>query len=262
MRRQRELVVGALGAALVALFQGACGPQVDIGSNVLWVSQFEDGTLDEWTGVAGGDAVATPMPPNTIQVSTMYAHHGRYGAVLTIDAGPDGTQENAGLIRKGNLPTEAFYSAWYYLPTTVTVGNYWIIFKLRLRTDANDPTTEDEFYDFELSNAATGEMTVLIFDHRTEADVPLEGSAPIVPVSVWFQVEAFYRNTNDASGQIIFWLNGQEIARVVGPMAPTTWVEWDVVNVGEVLTPNSVVVAVDDCAVSLARVGTTGIISR
>jgi hypothetical protein len=256
------LATAGAAATLVALICGGCGPQVDIGSNVLWVAQFETGTVSEWTGVPGGNAVATPTPPNTIAVSTMYAHHGQYGAELTIDAGPDGTQENAGLIRKGNLPVEAYYSSWYYLPTTVTVGNYWIIFKLRLRTDANDPSTEDEFYDFELTNTASGEMTVRIFDHRTNTDIPLEVPAPIVPVSYWFQVEAFYRNVNDASGQLVFWLNGQEIAKVSGPMAPTPWVEWDVVNVGEVLTPNTVVVAVDDCAVSLSRVGLTGIIAR
>ena len=79
-------------------------------------------------------------PPNTIAVSTDYAHHGRYAAELTINAGPDGTQENTGLNLRG-LPVQAYYSAWYYLPRTISVGTFWILFKFRLRTDAKDSAT-------------------------------------------------------------------------------------------------------------------------
>ena len=59
---------------------------MDLGSDVLWASLFEGGTFDEWTSIAGGSANAFPSP-NTIAVSNAYAHHGRYAAVLTIDAG-------------------------------------------------------------------------------------------------------------------------------------------------------------------------------
>ncbi|HVZ88610.1 MAG TPA: hypothetical protein VHG72_16685 [Polyangia bacterium] len=259
MARSRR---AAWTACLTLVALAGCDERVDVGSNVLWTALFEDGTVGEWTGTPGGAAIAAPAPPNTITVSTTYAHHGHYGAELTIDAGPDGVQENAGLVRKGDLPVEAYYSAWYYIPTTVTVGAFWLIFKFRLRTDVTDTTTENELYDFDIVNTASGQLTVSIFDHQTSAALPLEVTSPIIPVSVWFQVEAFYRNTNDASGQVIFWLDGQEIARLDGPMAPTPWVEWDVVNVGEVLTPNAVTVAVDDCAVSLSRVGPTGLLAE
>ncbi len=236
---------------------------MDLGSDVLWVSTFEGGTFDEWTGITGGGANASPTPPNTIAVSTAYAHHGRYAAVLTVDAGSDGAQENTGLNRKGGLPVQAYYSAWYYLPQTITVGNFWIVFKLRLRTDANDSSTENEFYDLELTNAADGSLTLLLYDHQSGTDVPIVTPAPVVPVSVWFQLEAFYRNAQDNSGRLTIWLDGRMVADVSGqPMAPTPWVEWDVVNVGENLTPSTAVVAVDDCAISLSRVGLTGVITE
>jgi hypothetical protein len=96
----------ALAATLLLGFLAAgCGPRMELGSDVLWASLFEGGTFDEWTGVSGGLVNANPTPPNTIAVSTNYAHHGHYAAELTIDAGPDGTQENAGLVRKGGLPS-------------------------------------------------------------------------------------------------------------------------------------------------------------
>lgn len=250
-------------AALLASFTAACGPRMDLGSDVLWTSRFEDGTFDEWTGVSGGSANAYPTPGNTIAVSNAYAHHGSYAALLTIDAGTDGAQANTGLTRKGGLPVEAYYSAWYYLPRTISVGTFWILLKFRLRTDASDASTENEFYDLELTNAADGSLTLLLYDHQSGLDVPLVSPAPVVPVSVWFQIEAFYRNAQDDTGRLTIWLDGQQVVDVTGqPMAPTPWVEWDVVNVGENLTPSTAVVAVDDCAISLSRVGPTGIIAE
>jgi hypothetical protein len=261
--RGRGAIVNAvLAVVLLMLCAAGCGPRMDLGSNVLWASLFEGGTFAEWTGVKGGSANAFPSP-STIVVSSDYAHRGHYAAELTINAGPDGTQENSGLVRKDGLPVEGYYSAWYYLPRTITVGTFWIIFKFRLRTDANDALTENEFYDLQLVNAADGSLTLLLYDHHSGANVPLVSPAPVVPVSLWFQIEAFYRNAQDDSGRLTIWLDGQQIVDVTGqPMAPTPWVEWDAVNVGENLTPSTAVVAIDDCAVSLSRVGPTGIIAE
>jgi hypothetical protein len=254
----RKLVL--LAAAVSLTLCAGCGPRMDLGSNVLWVSLFETGNFHEWTDV-GGLADAYPSPPNTIQVSTDYHHHGRHAAELTITAGPDGTQENAGLVRRTGLPQEAYYSAWYYLPRTITVGTFWIIFKFRQRMAADDPMSDTELFDLKLANADDGALVLALYDHRIDMDLPLPGPAPVVPVSTWFQIEAFYRNTNDTTGRLTFWLNGKAFLDLDGqPMAPNPWVEWDVVNVGENLTPSTAIVAVDDCAVSLSRVGTTGLI--
>jgi hypothetical protein len=249
-----------LFAVLIMLSAVGCGPPAALGSNVLWTALFEDGTFSEFMSVDGGSANANPSAADTIVVSNAYAHHGHYAAVLTIDAGPDGVQQNAGLVRRGGLPVEAYYSAWYYLPQTITVGTFWILFKFRLRTTAN---VENEFYDLELVNAADGSLTFSLYDHQSGMNVPLVSPAPVVPVSVWFQIEAFYRNAQDNSGRLTIWFNGQQIVDVSGqPMAPTPWVEWDVDNVGENLTPSTAVVVVDDCAISLSRVGPTGIIAE
>jgi len=239
-----------------------CGPNMDLGSNVLWSSTFEGNNFLEWTSLDPGAANAMPSPPNTIEVSSTYAHRGRHAAVLTIDAGSDGGQQNAGLTRRGSLPVEAYYSAWYYLPRTITVGTFWVLFKFRLRTDAADPASDDELFDLDLVNTSDGSLALAIYDHRTGANLALATPDPVVPVSVWFQLEAFYRNAQDSSGRLTVWLDGRQVVDLEGPMAPTPWVEWDAVNVGEKLTPSTAVVAIDDCAISLSRVGPTGTISE
>ena len=254
----------ALLGTMAALAAAGCGPRLDVGSDVLWSARFEDGTLDEWTGTPGGLVSANPMPPNMVEVSNDHPYSGSYDAKLTIDAGPDGTQANAALSLKGNLPIEAYYSAWYYLPHSVTVGTFWVIAKFRMRTVADDPTTEGELYDLDLINLPTGEMSLQLFDHRNGGFVvPLDVTNLIVPVGVWFQVEAFYRNTPDATGRVTYWLDGQQVVDVANhAMAPTPWVEWSAVSIGVNLTPSQEVLYIDDCAVSLARVGLNGHIAR
>jgi len=254
----------AAAAGLLGLLSivAGCGPRMDFGSNVLWVSLFEGGNFDEWTSTPGSLVTAYPDPPNTIKVSSDYAHHGRYAAQLAIEAGPDGVQQNSGLDRTAGLPPEAYYSAWYYLPHTISVGTFWILFKLRLRTDVADPASDDEFFDVGLVNAADGSLTLSIYNHRSGMNLPIATPAPVVPVSVWFQIEAYYRNAQDDTGRFTVWLDGRQITELNGPMAPTPWVEWDLVNVGANLTPPAAVVAIDDCAISFSRVGPTGVISE
>jgi hypothetical protein len=244
-------------AAMASLGAG-CGQELDVGSDVLWTARFETNDLSEWTSVDGGTASAFPAP-NLIEVSNERPFRGSYAAQLTITTGSDGSQANAGLARSGFLPQEAYYSAWYYLPRSIDVGAFWVVFKFRSRTNATDPTTTDELFDLNLMTLPSGEMSLRLYDHRS-GNLPLTVSQPIVPVGTWFQIEAFYRNAADSTGRLQFWLDGAPIADMGGPMAPTAWVAWDVVSVAVTLTPSTAVLYVDDCAVSRTRVGPTGII--
>ena len=49
---------------------GACGPRLDVGSDVLWTGLFEGGTFDEWTADGAGAAQAYPTPANLIEVTS------------------------------------------------------------------------------------------------------------------------------------------------------------------------------------------------
>lgn len=253
----RALAAGTTFAILGALIAG-CGP-LDVGSDLVWTARFEIGDFSEWTGVAGGNAQAFPTPPNTISLSDGQAHGGDRAAALSITTGSDATQENAELSRAGELPAEAYYSAWYYLPRSVSVGTFWVIFKFRARTTADDPSTTTELYDIDLTTLPSGEMTLELYDHGTMADLPLDVASPIVPVESWFQLEAFYRPAADATGRLTVWLDGRQVIDLSGmPISATPWVEWDVCSVGEDLTPQMVTIYVDDCAISRSRVGPVG----
>ena len=188
-----------------------------------------------------------------------HPHGGRFAAKLTIDTSA-GTQESIGLSRRG-LPVEAYYSAWYYLPRTVAVVNdgFWVIFKFRRRSVADDQTSEGELFDVDLVQTSDGEMTVQLYDHRVGSALPLDVPSPVVPVGVWFQVEAYYRNASDGTGRATFWLNGQPFIDLKNQTtSPTSWVEWVVVDLGRDFNPSVGALFVDDCAISRTQVGPGG----
>jgi hypothetical protein len=251
-------MVRVFAAVLTIAIGAGCGPQLDVGSDVLWTALHEGGNFDEWSSNSGGGASAFP-DTNTIEVSSERPHHGRFAAKLSIDTSAADMQQNAGLSRNDALPVEAYYSAWYYLPRSVAVGTFWVIFKFQMQ----DASTGNQLYDLDLVNLPSGEMSLALYDHRRGDDVPLDVQDPVVPVGHWFQVEAFYRNAQDDTGRVTYWLDGRQIVDIAGQrMAPTPWIEWNACSVGENLTPGAVVLFIDDCAISRTRVGPAGIISK
>jgi hypothetical protein len=246
--------------ALMVTAAAGCAPRAELGSDLLWVSDFEVGTFAEWSGEAGGAANADPAP-NAIEVSGEHTRRGRFAAKLTIVATASGVQVNTGLVRRGGLPQAAYYSAWFYLPRTVDVGTFWTIFKFRRRFVIDDPTSDAELYDLDIITLPTGEMTLRVYDHRVPGDITLDMPNAIVPVGRWFQIEAYFDNAQDDTGRITYWLDGAEVVDVRGmPMGPTPWVEWDAVNVGENLSPSPVTLFIDDAAISRSRVGPDGVL--
>lgn len=238
---------------------GGCAPRLDVGSNVLWASLFEGGTFDEWTADGAGAAWASPTPANLIEVTTERVRRGGSAAKLTVDAPAGAGQSNVVLSRAGDpLPPAAYYSAWYYLPRSIGVDMFWVIFKFRQQ----EQMTMDELFDLDLINLDTGEMSVQLYDHRKQAVVPLDVESPVVPVGRWFQIEAFYRNAQDDTGALTFWLDGRPIIDLPRQrMASSPFVEWDVSSIGENLNPGTAVIYVDDCAISRTRIGPSGIIA-
>jgi hypothetical protein len=255
--RDRALVV-AVAALLAPAFGGAgCADRLDVGSDVLWTARYEVNGFEEWTGVSG--IVGAEPATSSLVISEERVHRGRYAAKMTIDGTPDPGRHSAAMSRPAGLPSEAYYSAWYYLPHTVDVRTFWVIAKFRMRGVADDPTTDGELYDLNLATLPSGEMSLRLYDHRS-GDVPLIGPPPVVPTGRWFQVEAFYRNAQDGTGHVTYWLDGKPFVDVAGPMAPTPWVGWYVCSIGEDLDPVTAVLYADDVAVSRTRVGPHGLL--
>lgn len=263
MSRRRSAGLPWLAYAVLA---SACGQSIDVGSDLIWTARFETGNLDEWAGVAGGGPSTSPTS-SVLAASTEQAHGGAFAAKMTITTTSDPTPALSILSRDGSLPEEAYYSAWFYLPQSASIPNapilqYWAIMRFRNRTVASDATSTRDAYDIDIRSLASGPMFLRVFDYDAFDDAPMLESAPTIPLDHWFHVEAFYRNAPDASGRLAVWLDGRQVADIAKPTGALGWVGWSVGDMGMALTPMTVTVYVDDCALSHVRVGPAGLLGN
>jgi hypothetical protein len=257
-RELRSLAVRACFA--IALLGGAstigCGQQIEVGSDVLWTARFENGDLSEWMSVSGGGVSAFPAP-NAVDVSSDHAR-GKYAARLSIQTASDGSQANAGLFRTGSLPVEAYYSAWYYLPQTYRTTEDWTIMQFTT-PPGDDGGSDGLLIDVDLRSLPGGDMILDIFDHRPPyLRSPTAEPAQPVPIARWFQIEVFYRNVGDHTGEFKLFLDGQVNYDIQRPFGQNSTTYWSPCNSTVGLSPVASDLYVDDAAISLIQVGTAG----
>ena len=191
----------AVDLAVLAVTAAGCA-ELDVGSDVLWTARFETGSFAEWTGVAAAPWRRFPCRRTWSKCRTNAPTAARSAAKLTVTANSGDPRQTTQLTRAGGLPADAYYSAWYYLPVSVNVGTYWVIFKFRTRDNPSDPATAAERFDLDLKNMPNGEMTLRLYDHRSNGDVPLAVPDPVIPVGSWFHIEAHYRDTPGGVGRV------------------------------------------------------------
>lgn len=245
-------------AAVVAVLGGACGPDpIPLGtpSEVLWWTDHETGTLADWEG-SNPFAGTIWVISGSATTATGPARSGLRSLQATITTRGLGSPVSAAMVQKqGLLPQELYYSAWFYLPAAVRPTNFLILFKLRSRTNANDPATEVEVYDLEIRTNTDGTLSLALFDHMTNSGTPFN-AGPAISVGRWFHLEAFLRATQDASGRLDVWMDGVPVLTPkVGVTMPSPYIEFSVGAVSEDMTPTTGSVLVDDAAISTRRLG-------
>jgi hypothetical protein len=254
------------GLVLLAILASplGCGA-LDLGSNVIWSSDFERGNLGDWStpADAGGVFLLTSDAEVTeaaVAITTEVAHSGRYSAKLSSLANlPDRALPlggGEGLFRQDLYPEEAYYSVWYYLPQSYQTTTAWAILKFKgvVASDAGIVPGYAELLDLSLVSLPGGAMTLVLSDARHQYGTsPAPDPVPIVPIGRWFQIESFYRNTTDPTGELAIWLDGTKIYDIIRPTGPNPMVYFSPCSVVYDLVPSNAVIYVDDVAISYQR---------
>lgn len=76
-----------------------------------------------------------------------------------------------------------------------------------------------------------------------------------MPISKWFQIEAYLRVANDITGHLTIWQNDSIIYDLSGPTAATADVEWLLGSVIEGLALEPGELYIDDAAITRRRIG-------
>jgi hypothetical protein len=242
----------------LALAATACEERVHLGAigngaaSVLWRATFEPGDLSEWTSDGNGGTRVENAPVGSAATEAM-AHGGRYAGVVSIE--PRMRMDSLNYFyRREPSPPEAYYSAWFYVPSPITVGSWLSLHHFR-GSPNGDPSNLTGTWDLNLYALPGGQLAAQLgdfvnsFNFRQPVPVP-------VPRDTWVHFEVLFRKAADLSGRVAVWQDGALIIDRVGVVtARSPLLVWEVGVGSDDLAPLPATIYMDDAAISLTRVG-------
>jgi len=255
-----RLNVGATTLLACLLAGAACARQADLGSigdgpaSVLWRGTFEPGNLSEWTGDGEGN-VFTPTGGDKPAATLVMAHSGRYGGQFTI-APKASMASTSYLFRNQPSPLQAYYSAWFYVPSTIAVGA-WLSLTHFTGSDTGDGKNLSAIWDVNLYPLLGGGLAAQLYDYlgtgfnqRQIAPVPF-------PLDTWVQLEVYLSKATGPTGEVTVWQDGVQILQRLNVQTVSNdWMQWDAGGAADATTlPSPAFLYMDDAAISLVPVG-------
>jgi hypothetical protein len=225
-------------------------------STVLWSATFEPGDLSEWLSDGGGGSylenVSTPITATT----EIPAHKGRYAGKTTVSPSL-GMATLSYLFRQQPSPSEAYYSAWFFVPSTVMVRSWLSVMHFR-GSHTGDGRNVFPNWDLNLYALPSGGLAAQLYHYGTQ--VNLREPLPLpVGTDRWVHFEVLMRKALGPTGRVTVWQDDVQIFDAEGVVtAENDWLEWDAGSASDDLTPTPSVVYIDDAAISLTRVGSGG----
>jgi hypothetical protein len=237
-----------------------CQPQLDIGAWTCatngmarevpdgnapvpapWSSGFENGFCD-YTELAG---FCYTDPNSTMEIVTSPVHSGRYAAAFTVQSDARGGSQTR-CVRQGELPTAAYYGAWYYIPEPTTPTLNWNLLHFR---SGDDLAATDGVLDVSLI-AEDRDLHLAVFGMRHVRIGEAMHSAP-VPFGSWFHVQVYLKRGDGMTGEVALYQDGEQVFDVTDlPNETSPLSQWYVGNLADDLTPSTSTVYVDDVTLS------------
>jgi len=184
-----------------------CGNSVYVGSDLIWSARHDSGDLAEWNVDPASFLDAADAA--NIHVSSARAHRGLGALSITRPAmAPEGGPT---IGHAADLPEEAYYGAWFFLPQDHAVATYWALLQFRSLEPA-DPDSAGRTTDLRLRRLPDGSFIAYVFQHNDGyLQAPLTYPPPVVQVGQWFHLEVFFRHATDTTGIVRVWLDGRPV---------------------------------------------------
>ncbi len=238
---------------------GACSDQIHLGSALpgpdasdatpaplYWFADHETGDLSQWAEGASSDQIVSADAQLTVVNSP--THSGRFAVRSAIYAAA--RTSYARLFRAGNLPNDAYFRVWMYIPQNYTIGQYWNVFEFQGRTDPANPSSYVYLWSLDLEQASTGDMSWYLYD-TPRAHKYLPATTTVAPIGRWFLVEAFMNQATDNTGRVTFWIDGNQLVDVSGvSTVPSMWLSWNVGGSASNITEEPAEIFLDDAAIA------------
>ena len=185
--------------------------------------------------------------------STEIVHQGHFAGKMTFTPMMGMISSNY-LFREAPSPAEAYYSAWFYVPSTLNVETWLSIIHFR-GSPTGDGRNVFPTWDVNLRIQPDGNLAAQIYNFVTQVNTP---QAPPVffPRDRWVHFEFLLRKTTDASGRVALWQDDVLILDLPGvATVQNGWFQWNIGGSSGSVDPLPGVMYVDDAAISLDRLG-------
>jgi len=146
------------------------------------------------------------------------------------------------------LPRQAYYQAWYYVPTLATNSDNWNLIHFQGGSSPDDHL--NGLWDISLVNNATGGLRLTVRDYVENSSIPDMSDSPPIPIGSWFQIVMFLKRASDATGEVRVYQDGVNILQAPNIITDTTpYGQWYVGNLATNLDPVDSTLYVDDVSV-------------
>ena len=211
-----------------------------------WQTSFDAGlcTYEDEAGFCYAD------PDSGYRLVTSPVHSGTFAVAFDMGPSTVDRQRQTRCVREGVLPVEAYYGAWYYVPSELTGAHDWNL----LHFQGGMPNTRlHNLWDVSMDDSAGNGYELFIYDALGKGHYGQADPRPI-PTDRWFYVEFFWKRATDATGEVALFQDGEEIVRRSGIITDDSlFGQFYVGNYTEALTTTTapVTVYVDDVSVRL-----------
>lgn len=226
---------------------GAATDTNETGFTLPWSTGFEDG----FCGYSQPEGFCYLRGASTFKIVSEPVHSGQYAAAFTVVADGAETGTQARCVRQGKLPIEAYYGAWYFIPSASENTGLWNL--IHFQGSDSPGETMHNLWDISLVDNGSGGLRLSVYD-TVNAQVRDPSGAPAIPIGSWFHIEVYLKRAADATGAFSLYQDDEPLVEVTGLITDdSSWGQWYVGNLATNLAPAESTLYVDDVTVKTTR---------
>lgn len=207
-----------------------------------WSTGFENQLDCDYRAVAG---YCYGWDPHVKRVVADPVHSGEYAAEFAVKTGTDaGSQPQGRCVRRGVLPTEAYYGAWFYIRERVVNDGLWNLVHFAGGNDDGEPF--HNLIDVSITQRKDGELKLFLLNVIGGGIA----NSPPIPIGEWFHVVVYLKRAKDKTGTVALYLGETRVVEFTNVVTDDSDLgEWYVGNLASSLDPPDSTVYVDDVTI-------------
>ncbi len=243
-----DLDIGAWRCADAPLFLPPDGSPVPAGRDTVveleWTSGFEDGFCG-FSNVRGFCYGASGASRRIVEAP---AHSGRRAAAFTVNSDDELRAEQTRCVREGLLPKDAYYRAYFFIPSGTTNNGNWNL--MHFRTAGEDGALDGR-WDVSLVTTEQGTLAPWLRDYVGGSVIPPSEDYE-VPVDRWFSLAIRLRRDSTEAGVAALYLDDELVVERTDIVTDveSTWGQWYVGNLATDISPSESTIYLDDVSIS------------